>query len=168
MVFLLFVYCVSADQSQAVPPQIGDQAPDFSLVDVSGNQIRLSDFKGRKNVVLVFYARHAWPSCLEQLGGLQQNISEFKKLDSAIIAIASNGEPNDVKKTKSSLGITFILIPKPNKKIVKDYGLKYDFFNAAFGTIIIDKKGIIRFKSLDNAYSRTSTAKIINELHIIQ
>ncbi len=36
--------------------KVGDKAPDFSLVDVSGNQIRLGDFKGKKNVVLVFYA----------------------------------------------------------------------------------------------------------------
>ena len=58
VIFSLLVYCVSADQSQAVPPQIGDPAPDFSLVDVSGRRIRLSDYKGRKNLVLVFYARH--------------------------------------------------------------------------------------------------------------
>ncbi|MBW2406800.1 MAG: redoxin domain-containing protein [Deltaproteobacteria bacterium] len=37
-------------------PTVGDQAPDFSLVDVSGNEIRLGDFKGKKNVTLIFYA----------------------------------------------------------------------------------------------------------------
>jgi peroxiredoxin len=35
---------------------VGDNTPDFSLVDVSGNEIRLGDFKGKKNVVLAFYA----------------------------------------------------------------------------------------------------------------
>jgi peroxiredoxin len=33
--------------------------PDFSLVDASGNEIKLGDFKGKKNVVLVFYAQHS-------------------------------------------------------------------------------------------------------------
>ncbi len=38
--------------------EIGDNAPDFSIVDASGKEIKLGDFKGKKNVVLVFYARH--------------------------------------------------------------------------------------------------------------
>jgi len=54
LVFVFFVYCPSAGQSQ----EGGDNAPDFSLVDVSGNNVRLSDFKGKKNVVLVFYSDH--------------------------------------------------------------------------------------------------------------
>lgn len=39
--------------------EIGDKAPDFNLVDASGKEIRLSDFKDKKNVVLVFYAEHS-------------------------------------------------------------------------------------------------------------
>ena len=39
--------------------EIGDKAPEFSLVDASGKEIRLSDFEGKKNVVLVFYAEHS-------------------------------------------------------------------------------------------------------------
>ena len=50
VVFAFLVYCPSTGQSQ----EVGDNAPDFSLVDVSGNNVRLSDFTGKKNVVLVF------------------------------------------------------------------------------------------------------------------
>ena len=56
VVFAFLVYWASAGKSQEVSPEVGDQAPDFSLVDVSGNEIRLGDFKGKKNVVLVFYS----------------------------------------------------------------------------------------------------------------
>jgi peroxiredoxin len=52
VVFAFLINGASAGQS----PKVGDSAPDFSLVDVSGNEIRLGDFKGKKNVVLVFYA----------------------------------------------------------------------------------------------------------------
>jgi peroxiredoxin len=55
-VFAFLVYCASDGQSQEVSPKVGDNAPDCSLVDASGNEIRLGDFKGKKNVVLVFYA----------------------------------------------------------------------------------------------------------------
>ncbi len=38
--------------------KVGDVAPDFSIIDVSGNEVRLSNFKGKKNVVLIFYYDH--------------------------------------------------------------------------------------------------------------
>ncbi len=58
MVFTFLVYCPSAGQSQEVSPKVGDNAPDFSIVDASGNEIRLSDFKGKKNIALIFYSDH--------------------------------------------------------------------------------------------------------------
>ena len=56
VVFAFLVYCASDGQSQKASPKVGDNAPDFSLVDVSGNEVRLSDFKGKKSVVLIFYS----------------------------------------------------------------------------------------------------------------
>ena len=56
LVMLAFlVYCPSAGQSQ----EVGDNAPEFSIVDASGKEIKLGDFKGKKNVVLVFYKWHS-------------------------------------------------------------------------------------------------------------
>ena len=171
VVFAFLVYFASAGQSQEVSPEVGDNAPDFSLVDASGNEIRLSDFKGKKNVVLVFYADHSSPYSIDQLVELQEHISEIIKLNSELIAIASAGNKYDVERTKSSLGITFPLIPKPNRKVAEDFGVEYNYTpsgGAAYGTIIIDKKGTIRFKSLDELHFRTSTSKIIKELQGIQ
>ena len=47
--------CASTGSSPESSPNVGDFAPDFSVVDVSGNEVRLSDFKGKQNVVLFFY-----------------------------------------------------------------------------------------------------------------
>ena len=55
VVFVFIVNCATTGQF----PGVSDNAPDFSLVDVSGNEVRLSDFKGKKNVVLIFYAEHS-------------------------------------------------------------------------------------------------------------
>lgn len=52
VMFLLFFNCASTGQS----PAVGEAAPDFIIKDVSGDEVRLSDFKGKKSVVLVFYA----------------------------------------------------------------------------------------------------------------
>jgi peroxiredoxin len=51
VIFALLVNCASTGQS----PREGETAPDFSIIDVSGNEVRLSDYKGKKNVALIFY-----------------------------------------------------------------------------------------------------------------
>jgi cytochrome oxidase Cu insertion factor (SCO1/SenC/PrrC family) len=56
VVFALLVGCASTGQSPGPSREVGDYAPDFSIIDVSGDEVRLSDFKGQKNVVLVFYS----------------------------------------------------------------------------------------------------------------
>ena len=142
---------------------MGDQAPYFNLADVSGNEVNLSDFKGKKNVTLIFYADNNWRPCIQQLGGLQNKISEIEKLNAEVIAIATTGNKQDVESTKKSLGLTYTLIPTPNRKAGKDFNLAYDR-GAAYATIIIDKNGHIRFKRNDRWDSRTSASQIIKEL----
>ena len=95
---------------------------------------------------------------------LQEQISEIEKLNVEVIAIATAGNQQDVEKSKGSLEITYSLIPTPNKKVVEEYGLRYDSYGAAYATYIIDKKGHIRFKRVETGSSRTSASKIIKEL----
>ena len=123
VVFAFLVYCASDGQSQEVSPDVGDNAPDFSLVDVSGNEIRLGDFKGKKNVVLVFYRDSTSLRSYGWLGELQEKISEIEKLDAEVIAISTRGNQDDVKRSRMVQKITFTLIPKPNRKVVDDFGL---------------------------------------------
>ena len=58
-VFAFLVFCASDGISQEVSPVVGDKAPNFSFVDVSGIKLNLSDCEGIRNVVLVFYAQHS-------------------------------------------------------------------------------------------------------------
>jgi len=53
--FAFLVSCASTAQPPDLSPKVGEVAPDFSLIDVSGNPVRLSDYKGNQNVVLIFY-----------------------------------------------------------------------------------------------------------------
>jgi cytochrome oxidase Cu insertion factor (SCO1/SenC/PrrC family) len=66
LILVLFAFLVGCASTEPSPesspesfPNVGDYAPDFSLVDVSGNEVRLGDFKGEKNVALIFYANHS-------------------------------------------------------------------------------------------------------------
>ena len=65
--------------------------------------------------------------------------------------------------TKKSLGITYTLIPTPNRKVGEDFNLTYDR-GVAFATIIMDKEGRIRYRGDDRWDRRTSVSQIIREL----
>lgn len=159
LVFAFLVSCASTTQSPDLSPKAGDNAPDFSLVDVSGNQVRLSDFRGNENVVLFFYLNGWWSICNRQLGELQEKISEIKKLNTEVIAFATQGNQDDVASTKSVYRITYTLIPTPNRTVAEDFGVG----NSAFGVIIIDKKGRIRYKDISSSMQHSASI-IIREL----
>ena len=95
---------------------------------------------------------------------MQERISEIEKLNAEVIAIASKGDQQDVEMTKKSLGLTYTLIPKPNRKVAEDFGVWNRNRNRAVATIVIDKNGSIRFKEVSNSDYRTSASKIIREL----
>jgi peroxiredoxin len=96
---------------------------------------------------------------MKQLGELQDNISEFKKLNADVIAFATRGDQYDVEQTQKLHKITLTLIPKPNRAVAENFGLGKN----VFGIIIIDKKGRIRYKKIDNRMEHRS-ARIIREL----
>jgi cytochrome oxidase Cu insertion factor (SCO1/SenC/PrrC family) len=58
VVFAFLVSCASTAQTPDLSPKVGENAPDFSLRDVSGRVVSLSDFKEKKNIVLIFYTNH--------------------------------------------------------------------------------------------------------------
>ena len=100
---------------------------------------------------------------------LQERISEIEKLNAEVIAIATEENQQGVEKSKKSLELTYVLIPTPNRNVVEKYKLQYDSAcMGSYGTISIDKKGFVRFKSNENRATRTSPSKIIKELQLIQ
>jgi len=99
-----------------------------------------------------------------QLGEVQERIAEIEKLNAEVIAVSSKGDQQDVEKMQRNLGLTFTLIPKPNRKVAEDFGVWNRYRNRAVATIVVDKKGRIRFIEVSNSDDRTSASKIISEL----
>ena len=65
--------------------EIGTKAPEFILNDKDGNQVKLSDFKGKK-VVVYFYPRDNTPGCSRQAQAFATSYDEYKNLDITVIA----------------------------------------------------------------------------------
>lgn len=125
---------------------VGIPAPDFTLPDADGNQVSLSDFRG-KNVVLVFYPLDWSPACSDQLSLYQSELPDFEKQDAVVIGISvdslySHGAWSLVR------GITFPLLADfhPNGEVSKMYRVmrKTEGFSER-ALYIIDKGGNIRF-----------------------
>ena len=70
--------------------QAGHAAPGFSLPDADMEMVNLSDFKGRKNVVLYFYPRDDTPGCTMQAIDFTDLEQEFAKLDTVVLGVSKD------------------------------------------------------------------------------
>ena len=126
---------------KAVPQ--GKPAPDFTVKTAAGDTLKLSEFKGKKNVVLIFYQGHFCAICGKQLNNIQFHIQDFRNQDAEIIAISAD----DIKHAQLTLGergLSFHVVPDPNKDLIALYGVKNTSKNIAWpSAFVIDKKGTV-------------------------
>ena len=125
--------------------QVGDKAPDFSLPSSTGEIVRLSQFLGKKNVVIFFYPMDESPVCSKEAEAFRDKYEEFKQLDSEVIGISSQSIESH-KSFATRHGLPFILLSDSDSYTRKLYGV-----SATLGivpgrvTYIIDKEGVVKF-----------------------
>jgi peroxiredoxin len=125
-------------------PQInaGDVAPDFELEDQNGKKVRLSQYKGKKNVLLAFFPFAFSPACTNELGELKEKEDLVLKLDTQILASSV-----DSTWSEKELGVKFPILGDFKKQVVPLYGALYEDKGFAKRTIfVIDKKGRVAYK----------------------
>lgn len=135
------MYAVSLEQNtiaaKSQPLEIGAKAPDFSLRNLKGEIIKLSDFKGKK-VMLNFWA--TWcPPCKQEMPAIQQFFEEKGK-DVVILAVNIDGA-EDVIEFVQSKKITFSILLDENNRVNEQYKVV-----TIPTTFFIDEKGIIQHK----------------------
>src|SRR5262245_57169688 len=70
--------------------RVGDQAPDFVLPDRTGKMVRLSDFRGRKAVVLYFYPKDDTPGCTKESCAFRDSYEAFQEAGAEVIGVSSD------------------------------------------------------------------------------
>ena len=127
-------------------PEIGHQAPDFTLVNQDGEEIKLSDFKGR-NIILAFYPFDFSPVCTVEFGCFNDDLNRLNELNAQVLGISVDSKYSH-KEFAQKLGLDFPLLSDFNRNVCKLYGTlrKEGFSDRAY--FIIDSKGIVRFKYL--------------------
>ena len=126
------------------PLPVGTPAPDFRLQTASGDPVKLSSFKGKKNVVLIFYQGSFCTVCAMQLSNLQSHAQDFADQNAEIIAISAD-DLTHAQKTLGNLGLSFPVAADPARDVINRYGVRNTAKNIAWpAACVVDKKGIIR------------------------
>ena len=128
--------------------EIGDKAPDFTLPAQDGKKITLSDFKGKKNVLLVFYPQDFTPVCSHQLPSYSEKVDKFESLDTQVLAVGVASIPVHVAWIDSLGGLNYPLLADwlPPGGVSKSYDAfipKIGFGKRAI--FVIDKEQIIQY-----------------------
>jgi peroxiredoxin Q/BCP len=147
--------------------KVGDQAPDFSLPNQSGDIVNLRDFVGKKIVVLYFYPKDFSSGCTAEACTFRDNYEVFKEAGAEVIGVSSQSVDSHKRFALVNM-LPFTLLSDESGKVRELYGA-----TSAFGlvagrvTYVIDKKGIIRhiFSSQLNPKKHIEEAlRIIKEI----
>ncbi|HEY7919495.1 MAG TPA: peroxiredoxin [Streptosporangiaceae bacterium] len=128
--------------------EVGEQAPDFELKDQHGSPVRLSSFRGTKNVVLVFYPLAFSGVCTGELCALRDDFPEVNREDVELLTVSVDS--TFVLRTwadRDNFDFSLLSDFWPHGEVAKLYGVfDEDKGVATRGTFIIDKAGVIRWK----------------------
>ena len=139
--------------SSAPALEVGEEAPDFTLPSTTGEKIRLSQFKGRKHVLIQFYTMDFNPACAANLTTRMVDHGTFEALHVQLLAISANN-PFSQQMFAASLHLPFPLVSDhPDLTVIQHYGVLKHLGEAhqpvARGAVfLVDKHGRIRGKWL--------------------
>jgi thioredoxin-dependent peroxiredoxin len=126
----------------------GNKAPDFTAIDQIENKVKLSSFKGKKNVVLYFYPKDMTPGCTTEACDFKDNFKNFK--DTVVLGVSIDS-PERHQKFIAKHDLPFDLISDVDQKVVNKYGVWQEksmygkkFMGIVRSTFIIDKEGVLR------------------------
>jgi peroxiredoxin Q/BCP len=145
--------------------QAGDLAPDFSVNDQHGKQIKLSDFKGKK-VVLYFYPKDSTPGCTAEACNLRDNHHSLQKAGYEVLGVSKDSEKSH-QKFIDKYELPFTLLADEEKEIHEKYGTWVEksmygrkYMGTARVTFLIDEEGKIE-EIIEKVKTKDHTAQIL-------
>jgi len=140
--------------------RVGDEAPDFVLPDRTGKMVRLSEFRGRKAVVLYFYPKDDTPGCTKESCAFRDSYQDFQDAGAEVIGVSSDSAESHGR-FAAKHRLPFTLLADQGGQVRKRYGVP-----ATLGllpgrvTFVIDRGGVVRhvFNSQFQATQHVSEA----------
>ncbi len=148
----------------------GESAPDFTIKNAIGENVKLSNFRGKK-VVLYFYPKDDTPSCTKQACSLRDGFAELEKANIEVLGISPDDEKSH-QKFIAKYDLPFTLLADTNHEVAdlygtygekNMYGRKYTGIKRT--TFLIDEKGkIVKvFKKVNVSEHADEVLKAFNE-----
>ena len=127
----------------------GGQAPDFNVRDTDGNEVRLSDFRGRK-VVLYFYPKDDTPGCTKQACSIRDSYSEFEERGIKVLGVSLDDQASH-RKFADKYELPFTLLSDTDHAVADAYGVygEKEFMGKKYmgvdrKTFLIDEQGRLK------------------------
>lgn len=136
----VFVRSKIAASPSAVAPMVGHTAPDFELLNLDGQPIRLSELRGQP-VLINFWA--TWCGyCLDEMPVIEKYYERFTP-DLTVLGVEVGDSVDDIRAVVEKYGFTYDILRDPDSRVFDQY--KLDAFPVTF---MVDSQGIIQVKHL--------------------
>lgn len=127
----------------------GSDAPDFTMKDIKGKTIKLSELKGKMQVVVYFYPKDFTPGCTMEATEFTRDYQKFREAGIEIVGISPDDEALH-HGFREKMGIPFPLVADTENQVSKRYGvygvksfMGKDYMGINRSTFLVDKKGKI-------------------------
>jgi peroxiredoxin Q/BCP len=141
--------------------KVGDKAQDFTLPSQMGDNVTLSEFFGKKNIVLYFYPKDESLGCTREACSFRDSYEELTNLGAEVLGVSGQSVESH-KSFATHYGLPFILLSDKDNKVRELYGVPSTMgIIPGRVTYIIDKQGIVRhiFSSQTQAERHVEEAK---------
>jgi peroxiredoxin len=149
---------------------VGDQAPDFELRTHRGGTVKLSDFRGKKNVVIAFHPLAFTPVCATQMCGYESDLARFESADTAVLGISIDAQPAKAAWAKSLGPVSFDLLSDfhPQGGVARKYGVfrPNDGFSER-AIFVVDKSGRIAWSKVYDIPQQPDNAEVFEALRAV-
>ena len=128
-----------------MPLTIGDEAPDFELRSHRGGTVKLSDFRGKKNVVVAFHPLAFTPVCATQMTNYQAELPAFDAADTAVLGLSVDAQPAKSAWARELGTIDFDLLSDfhPQGGVARKFGVMREDGISERAVFLVGKNGKI-------------------------
>jgi peroxiredoxin Q/BCP len=124
--------------------KVGEKAPDFTLPSQMGDNVTLSEYQGKKNIVLYFYPKDETRGCTREACEFRDRYDIFTRLGAEVLGVSSDTLESH-KSFATHHGLPFLLLSDKDGKVRKLYGVPSTIgIIPGRVTFIIDTKGVVR------------------------
>ncbi|MCI0563910.1 MAG: thioredoxin-dependent thiol peroxidase [Nitrososphaera sp.] len=127
----------------------GSSAPDFTMRDVDGRAVKLSELRGKKQVVVYFYPKDFTPGCTMEATEFTRDYEKFRNAGIEIVGVSPDSDESH-RKFREKMGMPYPLVADTENGVSKKYGvygmksfMGREYMGVNRSTFLVDKSGKI-------------------------